>query len=359
MTVTLGLWPFHAPVNDFEWLHGRSGVKFGNTSTAFSAGTLYAPDSAEEQGISTEIWLRPANIWEGGTLIAFWSPQEPFRMRLHQSNAGIDVSTKGKGPRSETNTFRVDDVFSNRAAVFITIASGREGTEVYRNAVPIKRSSTFRLSSTQLAGRLVIGDSSGQSDNWKGELFGLAIYHRELTRAEIAEHYQTWSLNGRPNISAGQSNVALYLVDEHERNTLHDSSSTGLDLQFPKNYTVLGKIALEPAWDEFSPSRSYWAGVIKNIVGFMPLGFCVYVYAVRLKFNRPRLATVLLGTLTSLAIEVLQAHLPTRDSGTTDIITNMLGTWMGSGVYSLAGRRLIRVVRQSALSVLQGSPGSA
>jgi glycopeptide antibiotics resistance protein len=123
---------------------------------------------------------------------------------------------------------------------------------------------------------------------------------------------------------------ALYLFDERGGRTVHNYAGGGCDLYIPEIYTVVDKLSLQPFWKEFNFSRSYWSGNIKNIVGFIPLGACWFVYFLVVQpVKKPELATVILGALVSLTIESLQAFLPTRDSGTTDLLTNTLGTYSG------------------------------
>jgi glycopeptide antibiotics resistance protein len=50
------------------------------------------------------------------------------------------------------------------------------------------------------------------------------------------------------------------------------------------------------------------------------------------------------GALLSFTIEILQAYIPRRVSGTTDIITNTLGALLGAGITNPS---LVRKILQS------------
>jgi glycopeptide antibiotics resistance protein len=60
------------------------------------------------------------------------------------------------------------------------------------------------------------------------------------------------------------------------------------------------------------------------------------------------LLVILLGFLTSLSIEVLQAWLPTRNSGVIDLITNTLGAGLGVLLFRGPFTRLVLSYGRSA-----------
>jgi glycopeptide antibiotics resistance protein len=342
--LSLGLWPFHVPPNEVSWLKGRPGLEFGRFSVAIGSDTLKALD-ASDLGGSIELWAQPARIWDGGTLLGFSCQGNPLQLLVRQHDTDIEIQTGNQG-RGRAGTIRlyVKDVFRQARPVFITITSSKKGTSVYVDGVPVKTTPRFRLSTEHFTGRLVVADAPGQTDSWRGRLFGLAIYHRQLEAPEVVRHHATWTHEGRPRTARDERNVALYLFQECAGNVVHNSARLGLDLQIPDRYTVVDKIFLEPFWQEFELSGSYLSAAVKNVIGFVPFGFCFYTYLRLLRVKRAALRTVIFGTAVSVTIEVLQAYLPMRDSGTTDIFTNTLGTWVGVAVYDLVVPRLPRIL---------------
>jgi hypothetical protein len=338
--LTLGLWPFHSPDNEVSWLANRNGLAFGRFSTVISSAALQV--TGQEGGApgpagTVEVWLQPRRIWGQGTILAIYNPGNLHQFSLRQSLSDLALETAIRENPHPANTARlyVPDAFRKPRPVFLTIASGIHGTAVYTNGVLARTAPHFQLAAEAFTGRLVLGDAPGQTDSWSGDLLGLAIYCRELTAAQALRHYETWTQRARPALSGEERNAALYLFDERAGNVVHDHAGSGVHLYIPSKYMVLEQIFLEPFWREFSLSRSYWDSALKNIIGFIPFGFCFCACLSAHKLRRAALATVILGTLVSLAIEILQAYLPTRDSGTTDIFTNTLGTCIGAVVWTV------------------------
>ena len=92
------------------------------------------------------------------------------------------------------------------------------------------------------------------------------------------------------------------------------------------------------------------ATLLINIIGFVPLGLALRAYWTLVRpIQRPALVTTALGLAVSLTIELLQSVIPTRNSGTTDLFTNSLGTYLGFLLYASAPAQML-------VTRLYGSP---
>ena len=159
--------------------------------------------------------------------------------------------------------------------------------------------------------------------------------------------------HGRHEIFAGGKKVkmedkehALYLREEivtHE--VQHDLDKLGIaktareeKKRARDSKAESNKVKNDAAYDA-RMAQLYREVVLKekpatsNEGGFIPLGAIVCIY---FSFTRPRplaiLYATMIGGVLSFVIEVLQAYIPRRVSGTTDIITNTLGALVGAAI---------------------------
>ncbi len=355
-----GLWPFHTPRNGVTWSKDRNGLRFGDYGTVRSTGALERAASGDSRSCSIELWLRPANT-HGGTILTIYGADNRIPLSLHQSLTDLMLQSGklGSSGRASRQKIYFNDVFRPGQPMFVTITSGLRGTSAYINGTLLSVARGFRLAARACTGQLIVGDFLRQQDTWSGQVEGLAIYVSELDAPTIFRHYDTWTKNGRPEIAERDRSTALYLFDERGGDIVRNHAGPGVDLLIPAAYTVVDKIFLEPFWDEFRPSWSYCENIIKNIAGFAPLGFCFCAYfALVCKAKRAGLVTVTFGFAVSLTIEVLQGFLPTRDSGTTDLFTNTLGTWIGVMLYYSARKRwnLQTSIKQVRMPQTAGRP---
>ena len=326
-----GLWPFHAPKNEVGWISNGNGLRFGKHGVMVSPDTFSLAGSKPGISCSLEIWLQPDHTDTGGTILAFYTPDDRIvGFSLHQSIGDLLLRRKAAYGGRAKSTLYIEHLFRKSKQLFLTITASAQGTVVYLNGALVRTSPQFGLATKDLRGQLVVGTYPLDDDGWQGDLKGLAIYDRQLTAAEVLQHYNAWTTSQEAEIK-NEHPVAFYLFDEGVGHVVHNQMKSGTDLQIPEHYFVLHAPFLKPPWDEFVPNWSYFQNVLINIAGFIPLGFffCAYFSSVR-GFDRAVLATIVLGGVVSLTIEVLQAFLPTRDSGMTDVITNTLGTGIGA-----------------------------
>lgn len=354
------LWPFHSPRNEVFWLKQGDGVRFGRYATILSRGAIMPSSRPAPSCWTLEIWLRPGEAYQSGTILAFYNAQQPHGFLLRQWNADLVLERElwNKELSDETSEVRVEDLFLRPGSVFLTITSDSQGTNLYVDGNLYRTARGLRLSADDLSGQLVVANSPVDNDSWSGELRGLALYSGELAESEILRYCATWTQAGRPDLSQGEGLVALYLFNDASGNVIHNQVLSGANLYVPERYLEVHQAFLKRPWDEYRPSSDYWKDVLINVVGFAPLGFFLYGYlSLALRVRHAALITVFIGGVLSFTVETLQAFLPTRDSGMTDIITNTLGAAAGVALChyasivceSLSYSRHVQVRRLAAL----------
>ncbi len=347
--LTLGLWPFQRPRNAVAWLGNENGLRFGDYGTILSSGTFQMAGSEDEASCSLEIWLQPGLTSDSNTFLSFSTPENPLQFSLHQYLSNLVLKRETRGDQRRAAVISIEGIFHQIKPVFITITSGTLATTMYVDGALASTFPEFRVGK-DFTGQLVIGTSPVKPDSWPGQLRGLAIYHRELTAEQVLKHYETWTTKGVPELLGNERVTALYLFNEHAGKVLHNAVRPGIDLYIPMRFSLLHEVFLKPFWKEYKPRWDYLQDALMNVFGFIPLGFCFYAHWTSARpIRSAAFVTVFLGLAVSLTIEALQSYLPTRNSGTTDLITNTLGTFLGVKLCSLqVVRALLARVHKAA-----------
>lgn len=330
--VIAGLWPFGSPKNEVAWLDNQNGLRFGRHGVVLSAGAIPTAVAGTDASCSLEIWLEPHPPKGRDTILSFEGSeraQAPFLLQQNGDNLVVQQLNVDEEGNPHIAELTVDGGLPQKS-VFVTLTFGGKETSVYLDGVQTSSSKISGRTSRDFRGRLVIGDSVTSSNSWSGRIWGLAIYDRRLAPERVSAHYRDWLEKHRPTLIEDDQAIALYLFGEGADNVVHNQLSSALDLVIPARYTVLRPAFLSLPWRHYHATRSYWEDVGVNVVGFVPFGFFFVAYFSTVRGSKHAAAsTILLGFLTSVTIEVLQAYLPTRDSGMNDLITNTLGTALG------------------------------
>lgn len=336
VTLSAGLWPFSfKKANEVWWRSADQGLYMGDYGMLVSGGSFSGIPS-RDGGYSIEIWMQPQLTWDSSTILTFYDPKHLTTFALRQSGDDLSFSRPAgaRNDHSKPKTLFLDHTFRKGQNLLITLSSTPGTLSVYLNGVPKKKSDRLEINGTDFNGILVVGNSPYGNSSLSAILRGLAFYDRALGAEEIAEHCRNWQNNRESMAATANLPYALYLFNEQQGTIVRNVGRAGPDLIIPKDYFILEHTFLEPFWTEYQGTRSYVEDLAINIYGLVPLGMCFgALFAWLIGWKRALLLVTCFGFCVSLTIEILQAFMPTRLSGTTDLITNTLGTVLGGWLY--------------------------
>jgi hypothetical protein len=355
--IVAGLWPFELnPVNKVEWVQNGEGIRFYGQGMILSRAPLVIQGAASRNAsVTIELLARPQKEIYGmvaSILTLYDGKQEQFIFGQWKKELIIRIPAAKADHHRRYREIGVENILNKDATHLITVISNREKTVIYIDGKQAKRSRLFSLipKDRQLSGQLVLGNSPEGTNPWNGTFLAVAVYDDILADKEIRDHFHAWQKRGQPLVSNEHAvlqadkpaslrelkPIALYLFDEKNNDRIRDQAPSHNDLLIPATFKPLRRTILGmPERDQWF-SRSNLQDVAINIVGFAPLGFFISAWLRRDK-NFPATCvygvTLLFGACLSLAIELIQVYLPTRDSSLMDVFSNILGTALGIFIF--------------------------
>ena len=272
--------------------------------------------------------------------------KEHFFIGQWKSHLILRIRNRKRADRHSTLEIGADRILAAGAKRLVTVVSAEDGTSLYVDGAKFESSPRVPLlpKGSEQPGYLLLGDAPTGHEGWTGDIFELSFFDRAMPEDEIRGRFTAWKNRGSGNRhSSPDDPVISYRFDRPGSSVVPARADATYGLVLPTTYRVMHKAVLALPGDEFAFTRSFAADAALNILGFVPAGFFFFA-----RFRRSRLSpslppaavSMMLGGLLSLTIELLQAHLPTRDSSITDLALNVVGTTLGVAAFGKAARYL-------------------
>jgi len=336
----VGLWPFRfVPKNNVQWIAGQPGLRFDKYGIVVGKAPLFTPGGAID--LARPFTLRMEVLpheepsgsiprivsahdddgrelfflgqWRDELILRILEGERTFRLRYRETGAG-----GLKKDAKQSIVVRSDD------RVLTLFVDGEPATT--RSGVIFSLLSDRRGPTWMLLGNSPTGESP-----WRGDLLSLSFYPTALSPRDIE--------------SREKAPVIHYDFSEGSGAVCRGDADPRHDLVIPAVFRAPAKGVLVPPWRVQEYNRSFWNDLFVNILGFLPFGFAVFAWAAKAGARKNARAigiALLLGAGISLFIELLQVYLPSRDSSLTDVMNNVLGTYIGARLFQAAHNILHR-----------------
>ena len=326
-----GLWPFRfRPANNVHWIVGSPGLRFDTYGIASGKEPLFAPGGPVDLALpfTVRMEVRPreepsgslprilsAYDGEGRELFFLGQWKSELILRILKEERYFHVRSLETG----ADGLKKDVMHS------IVVRSENHDLTLFVDGVPARARSGVDfslLSDKPIRAWMVLGNSPSGESPWRGDLLSLSFHPNALSPGDIEPR--------------ATSPVIRYGFSEGNGAVCRGGADSRFDLVIPSVFRAPKRGILVPPWRVQKFDRSFWKDVFVNILGFIPFGFAVYAWARNGGERKVAMAmgtALLLGTGISLFIELLQVYLPTRDSSLTDVINNVLGTYIGTRMF--------------------------
>ncbi len=323
--------------NNVHWLANEKALSFRDPGIAYVDELPIFAEKQQTQEWTLHVIVAPENLGRLGfrPILTIHNGDDRHQLTLWQWGHSIivmngdDYAYSRKWPRiSAMDVLRAGEVS------YITVTSNHFGTRLFINGTLVKEIKSWQITFPHGGKKqqLVLGNSVYGQHNWEGDIFGLALYGKTLTRKQVQHDYDKWLHKRILHPDSMDDLLFLYTFNETSGSSVADQTGHSNNLQIPARQVVLKKTFLSPPWHNFTLSRSFLIDAVLNFSGFIPLGavICFWLRQLpSLSGKYAALVCVAFCFFLSLSIEIAQAWLPNRFSSLSDLVLNTLGAWSG------------------------------
>ena len=332
--------------NEAEWASDSPGLGFGEHGLAYTETFTTHTDAGQDaaQGFTVEIVLRPDEAAERGFrfIAVVHSGEDESQLLIAQWRDtiivmnGDDYDNRRRSPRLTTAVPGLD-----AGPFLLVVRSDAQGSALYIDgkSVASRADLTLGLPTDHTPGRLVLGNSVYGDNPWRGSIAGFALHPLALNDETLQGHLELWH---RGEGFAGDDYVTAelsYPLSERTGRRAADGSARGLDLQFPRESTLLSPKLFVSGIDVFA--RNDLTDIVVNLCGFIPFGFfllALLAVVTSMTHLRALAVTTAIGFTLSFGIELTQAWIPSRSSSLLDLLLNVVGVGVGAAAFAVVAR---------------------
>lgn len=325
-------------VNNVHWLANRPGLHFSKDSIAYAKLGKIQEDEKwhRERGFSIEIAIEPEILTRDRfrVILSLHGGKDSEQMVIGQWGSYIIVM-HGDDYINQKQMRRLERkvVVPALKPILISLTVGGSSKKLYVDGQLVSSLAGSILLPEGDSLLLTLGNSVYGNRSWQGNILGVSLYAQELSGETIRSHL-TRLVTTKTSPSVEDDKLMLnYLFSEKGGGMTVNSAGQNYPLLIPTWMHLFSKTILSSPIADFAANEGFLSDSVINVIGFMPLGFCLCACFITLgKRKRGQailLVTALCFTL-SLGIEITQAWIPSRSSQLLDVLLNTLGALIGA-----------------------------